>query len=70
MKMPGTKDAVFPFADGYPTGISYMEFLRMGMTRTRFPEKIFYLFVPDTCEDIHEGSWNTFRQIFANMKLD
>ena len=47
-----------------------IEFLKLGMTRTRFPDRIFYLFVLDTCEDIHEGSWSAFQQVFANVKLD
>jgi hypothetical protein len=116
MKMNGTKDASFPFADRYPKGISYtvrtkdtyadrgaahihfiaierdyplhpglaledeplemksepgkLEFFKLGLTRTRFPGRIFYLFVLDTCEDIHEGSWDAFQQFIANMKLD
>ena len=45
-------------------------FYRMGMTRTRFPGRIFYLLILDTCEDIHEGSWNAFQQFVANMRLD
>ncbi|GGB24304.1 tetratricopeptide repeat protein [Puia dinghuensis] len=116
MKMGGVRDAAFPFADKFPTGVSYtfqnknlysdrggahihfigiersappypgmsledqgeemkgepgkVNFYTPSIIRTRFPGRIFYLFLLDTCEDIHEVSWNTFKEVVNGMKLD
>ena len=118
MKMAGTKDVVFPFADIYPGGLSYtlqdkgiysdrggahihyigierpassypglalededeteelkgepgkLSFYGVDLTRTRFTGRIFYFLILDTCEDIHEESWTTFRRLIKEMKLD
>jgi hypothetical protein len=44
---------------------------RMGKFRSRFPGRIFYYFLLDTCEDIHERSWAVFRDLITKqMTLD
>ena len=47
-----------------------LEFHTLNIIRTRFPDRIFYLLILDTCEDIYEQSWNTFRGFVKNMRLD
>lgn len=47
-----------------------IQFYTLNQTRTRLPGRIFYIWVLDTCEDIHEGSWATFQQLMQSVKLD
>jgi hypothetical protein len=44
-----------------------LNFYTLGLVRSRFPERIFYLFVLDTCEDIREGSWKGFQQLITKQ---
>lgn len=37
--------------------------------RNRFPGKIFYFFVLDTCEDIHAASWDVFRNLVTHQMI-
>jgi hypothetical protein len=48
-----------------------LQFMKMNFVRNRFPGRIFYFFILDTCEDIYKVSWNTFRAMMAKqMVLD
>jgi hypothetical protein len=48
-----------------------LQFMKMNFVRNRFPGRIFYFFILDTCEDIYQVSWNTFRAMMAKqMVLD
>lgn len=47
-----------------------LEIHSLNLFRTRFPERVFYFLILDTCEDIHEESWNTFRRFIKGMRLD
>jgi hypothetical protein len=44
-----------------------LNFFKMGLVRSRFQERIFYLFVLDTCEDIREESWKAFQQLMTRQ---
>jgi hypothetical protein len=47
-----------------------LEFRTLSLVRNRFPGRIFYLLVLDTCEDIHAESWKAFQGLVNSMKLD
>jgi hypothetical protein len=48
-----------------------VNFFTIGSSRSRFPGRIFYFFILDTCEDIHEESWNIFRTLVTKqMAID
>jgi hypothetical protein len=47
-----------------------MNFYTQGIIRMRMPGKIFYFFILDTCNDIHQESWDTFQRLIKGMKLD
>lgn len=38
-----------------------------GYTRSRFPGKLYYLYILDTCEDIYAVSWKTFSSDAGNQ---
>jgi tetratricopeptide (TPR) repeat protein len=44
-----------------------LNFFTLGVIRSRFPERIFYFFVLDTCEDIREESWKSFEQLITHQ---
>ncbi|HTR30596.1 MAG TPA: hypothetical protein VMH27_15090 [Puia sp.] len=44
-----------------------LNFFTMGVMRTRFPDRIFYFFLLDSCEDIREESWNGFQQFLTRQ---
>jgi tetratricopeptide (TPR) repeat protein len=44
-----------------------LNFFTLGAIRSRFPERIFYFFVLDTCEDIREESWKSFEQLITHQ---
>ena len=115
MKPGAVKDAVSPFSETYPGGVSYtardktvyaanggahihfigferkdpanpgmaleehaedlkgepgkLQFYSVGLTRNRFSGRLFYFFLLDTCEDIHEKSWNVFRELLTKQMV-
>jgi len=44
-----------------------VNFFTLSVVRTRFPERIFYLFLLDSCEDIREDSWKGFQQFMTQQ---
>jgi hypothetical protein len=47
-----------------------LEILRLNVVHNRFPGRVFYLFLLDTCEEIHEESWKTFQRLIDGARLD
>jgi hypothetical protein len=47
-----------------------LNFFELGLIRVRFPERIFYIFLLDTCDDIREESWKGFEGMMKQVVLD
>jgi hypothetical protein len=47
-----------------------LSFYEMGLIRSRFPDRIFYLFVLDSCGDIQAESWKGFDGLMKHLVLD
>ena len=47
-----------------------LNFFELGLIRERFPERIFYIFLLDTCDDIREESWKGFEGMMKQVVLD
>lgn len=46
-----------------------MSIFKQARTKRRFKGKVFYCFVLDTCEDIHEKSWDLFKQLITQETI-
>jgi len=46
-----------------------LEFYTLGAVRSRFPGRIFYFFVLDTCGDIYKRSWDDFSRLITNVLI-
>jgi hypothetical protein len=48
-----------------------MAFYRPGPVQARFPGRIFYVILPDSCEDIFEKSSTLFKEMFEkNIRIE
>jgi tetratricopeptide (TPR) repeat protein len=47
-----------------------LNFYEMGLIRSRFPERIYYLIVLDTCGDIQAESWKGLEGLMKQLVLD
>jgi tetratricopeptide (TPR) repeat protein len=60
--------------DKVPMGMNVepgkLNFYELGLIRSRIPERIFYLFVLDTCGDIEAESWKGFEGLMKELVLD
>jgi hypothetical protein len=50
-----------------PDGNGEVQVYTLGKSQERFGNKIFYVFMLDTCEDIHAGSLAVFKDIFEKQ---
>lgn len=46
-----------------------MQFYTLGLVRDRFPGRIFYFFVLDTCGDIYKRSWEDLSRLFMKEMI-
>jgi tetratricopeptide (TPR) repeat protein len=57
------------YAEELSTSPGETSVLHPTATKTRFKGEIFYCFVLDTCEDIHDKTWEIFKQLITQQTI-